>query len=525
MGVVATIPGVGQAAIGLAGLVGIGIIALNKVRQKFTGYFLVLRTIDEFAILLHKITKLIRLTVYISTTYKFDINVDEISEMLKIIFTQFDTVLKDDKEAYHEIEHQVVNSDPTRTNILNELEENRNDAIERMTDLAAAAVNQTKTGDGKNGDGKNGGNNRQRGGGFWRRFRFKVEEWQVEFNNNIIKLNIYLSTAMGEFTIILNVIQMNMLVNSIDQNNEKKDDMLKILVTNNNLITDSPEYRNMRVGILLHDILRIRIDFNFCQQSGGTIKMKDNPICSDHVLKDTQQYGVKTFNFRKLLHNGIKTLKYRLNNGDYEDEIKTLIKSNVIENYRNLLKKIIEINPGVQNKYQIDKKYQSILDDFKIKDIKQTDLEQIYNNLNDTTILELKELKSKQIGGGFMSLFNKQDNTESLNSLKQYVIDHPYELITMEDLGKFFKGVYELSKKEQLKAIEPQPSVDSTTVADTNAVAGAAGADATTVAGSAGSVKKTVGGTRRNKKRRRNSKKYTKSSSAIKRSKTYKIRI
>jgi len=111
LGVAAMIPVVGWAVITVVGLVAVAAIAVKKLREQFTGYYLVIRIIDEFSILLQKITKMIHLTQYISATYNFDINVDEILQQLKAIFKKFDEVLKQDENAYHDIESQI--SGPT----------------------------------------------------------------------------------------------------------------------------------------------------------------------------------------------------------------------------------------------------------------------------------------------------------------------------------------------------------------------------------------------------------------------------
>jgi hypothetical protein len=74
LGVAAMIPVAGWAVIAVVGLIAVAAIAVKKLREQFTGYYLVIRTIDEFSILLQKITKMIHLTQYISATYNFDIN-------------------------------------------------------------------------------------------------------------------------------------------------------------------------------------------------------------------------------------------------------------------------------------------------------------------------------------------------------------------------------------------------------------------------------------------------------------------
>ena len=80
LGSVAMLPAVGQAIIVLGALIAVGVYAAKLIKEQFSKYLKLLRTIDEFTILLHKIQKISNLTIFISTTYNFDINIDEVIE-------------------------------------------------------------------------------------------------------------------------------------------------------------------------------------------------------------------------------------------------------------------------------------------------------------------------------------------------------------------------------------------------------------------------------------------------------------
>jgi len=108
MGGVTLIPGVGQGVILLSAAAAVGYFAMKLVYAQLAKYKTAIRLIDEFTILLHKIQKIANLTVFISTTYNFDINIDEVLEQLKIIFSRFDEVLKEDAGNYHKIEESVM---------------------------------------------------------------------------------------------------------------------------------------------------------------------------------------------------------------------------------------------------------------------------------------------------------------------------------------------------------------------------------------------------------------------------------
>lgn len=563
LGAAAMIPVVGWAVIGIAGLIAVAVIAVKKLREQFTGYYSVIRIIDEFSILLHKITKMIHLTQYISATYNFDINVDEILEQLKAIFKKFDKVLANDANAYHEIEKQVTG--PTAS-IHTTLEDCAATAKQQQfKDHKTDSVGQVGQGGQGGQDGQDGGG-LQHGGGWWSeskmgkwmsKVRFNVTEWQSEFKDDVIKLNIYLTTAMGEFTIVLNVFQMDLISRSLDTTSqETRDQALKSFIQKNTSVKNSNEYRSMRIGILLHDILRLRIDFNFCVQENTFTNVKDSDVCKDHILLDSEtltKAGITISNFRKLLHESIKTLKKKLENVEYGDQIRKSITENVIDTYI----KMLDAVKGSLTTTPLPPELQNILKTFKIDSIDGIRKE-LTDNLDPNKALEMTELPTRlnmnsQKGGGegiFNFLKSKLTSSSTVQSAPNdavlvYLKNHPYELITDEQIRKFFTEVYEYSKLEYNKTttpVIPEINKDADADASTTGTAAAfshggsptASVDPSTISSSSSAVTSNTdtdtdshGG--RKMKRRNNTKKYTKkyatSSSAVKRSKTYKIRI
>lgn len=531
LGVAAMIPVAGWVVIGLAGLIAVAAIAVKKLREQFTGYYLVVRTIDEFSILLQKITKMIHLTQYISATYNFDINVDEILQQLKDIFKKFDEVLKQDANAYHEIESQL--NSPTAS-IHTTLEEVVSAAAkEQAAEHANANPPGTVTA--------------QNGGGWWSdskmgkwmsKVKFNVTEWQSEFKDDVIKLNIYLTTAMGEFTIILNVFQMDLISRSLDTTKqEKRDIALKSFITKNTLVKDSSEYRSMRIGILLHDLLRLRIDFNFCVQDSIVTNVKDNDVCKDHILDNPPltNAGITISDFRELLHKSIIILKKKLENDEYGD-IRNSVTTDVIEKYTNIL---ANIQTELTNE-RLSPERQNTLKTLKIGSV-DSNKDELTKKLGESKNLELKEgittranlpiAKAKE-GGGWIDTLKSKITSSSVPVTQgssegaglEYLMAHPYELITDKEIGEFLRSVYDYSKREYNKTTQP------VTPANDGGSGGGGGSVAVAVNGAvavAPAVGNKDGG--RKMKRRNNTKKYTKkyatSSSAVKRSKTYKIRI
>lgn len=555
LGVAAMIPVAGWAVIGVAGLIAVAVIAVKKLREQFTGYYSVIRIIDEFSILLQKITKMIHLTQYISATYNFDINVDEILKQLKVIFKKFDKVLANDANAYHEIESQVTG--PTAS-------------IHTTLEDVVNAAKKEQSKEHNSDDDRQGGGGLQHGGGWWSdskmgkwmsKARFNVTEWQSEFKDDVIKLNIYLTTAMGEFTIVLNVFQMDLISRSLDTSKqETRDDALKSFIQKNNLVKNSSEYRSMRIGILLHDLLTLRIDFNFCVQENTFTSVKDSDVCKEHVLdeKTLTNAGIKISDFRRLLHECIKVLKKKLENVEYGQEIRTTVTQNVIDKYTKIISDIIDS----LKKTPLSTELQNTLKTFKIDSIDDSIKNELLENLDKSKELQLTKIVTRANihdpqgggGGGFFanlkSKFTSSPVTVQSDPNKdvlEYLKTHPYELITDQQIRKFLTDVYEYSKQEYNKTTTPvNPEMNKDNGVDagntgntaagnavpapaTPAVAGTGNTAPGNAAASGNPNSKTNIDGGRKMKRRNNTKKYTKkyatSSSAVKRSKTYKIRI
>ena len=109
---------------------------------------------DEFTILLEKIQRMIQLTVFISSTYSFDINVDEILKQIEVVFKRLDEPLTDDDRK--KIKDDVT--DPTKKI---DIEGAANAANAASVDMANNETEQAQVGQG------GGGRKRQTGGGFF----------------------------------------------------------------------------------------------------------------------------------------------------------------------------------------------------------------------------------------------------------------------------------------------------------------------------------------------------------------------
>jgi hypothetical protein len=470
MGSVAMIPAVGQAVIVLGAVIAVGVYAVKIIKEQFSKYLKMLRTIDEFTILLHKIQKISNLTIFISTTYNFDINIDEVIEQMKIIFSRFDEVLKLEKDNYNKIEAQVMNPLTAAPDIENEAQQ----AIARSSELeirSGAPGNELPNLQ------KGGGSGSQTGGAplWWERFKFNIHEWNKQLNTDIIKLNIHLTTTMSEFSIILNVIQMNMVVNGLGSNSQEKAKAITELTKKNYVIKNSSEYRKTRVGILVHEILKLRIDFVYCKAKAGNSPLTlnpDDPLCKDHVV--AYNTGNTFTNYRNSLHRTIERLIIRLKDGDYDDATKKSICDNVLIPYANMLtnaklkgptdkkevlfaftltsltpQEIVEVNS------KLDKFIEGIPKD--ISGLKSTAGDgsvvmvggwaNIFKSNSDPT-LSTSNSTSISMGGESAAEWEARKARESARrKLLNLLLAEPYNLVTDDEINAFLRKIYDYSKK------------------------------------------------------------------------------
>jgi hypothetical protein len=539
---------VGQGIVGVVAICAVGYYAVLAVKAKFQGLYTVLRTLDEFTILLEKIQRMIRVTVFISTTYNFQINVDEINNQIKIILKRFEKTLDD-------VDIQKIKSQATDAHNLESLSANTSNAAANAVGQAAKtalfAANQQETGVQNNGGGVGvgGGSGNQKGGGFlatfYKKFTFPVESWNRELLDDVTKLNIRLTTAMGEFTIVLNVIQMNMIADGfrvLKPTTGQKIDAVDTFVKHTTDVKKSSVYKIMRIGILINDILSLRVDFEFCNQGNKLTRPNDDAICLEYTQTDTA--GNRIMTFRPKLHDMVILLCDNLMTGEgYDDGFKLFVKTNVIDPYIKLLEDAkIPLDAS-------DASYASKLtittDTLKKLYLKETSLavkdKQIINENLDNLVEDIKTRipieggaqggGNNKVGGGW---FNKTPSAPAgptaaeINIIK-YLKGNPVELISHDALKLYLDTVYKFSKeitkqseeeKNETKNAVILSAVDSAVPVNPVPVQGHGVAVASAVV----STDAGLGGSRRNRKRP-TTRKYSKSSSSVKKGKTYKIRI
>jgi hypothetical protein len=466
MGGVALIPGVGQTVILLSAAVAVGYFAMKMVYAQLAKYKTAIRLIDEFTILLHKIQKITNLTIFISTTYNFDINIDEVIEQLKIIFSRFDEVLEQDAKNYDKIEESVM-----KLTSAPNMEEAALDALTKKSlEPEPEQVNASS---------KSGGRKTQQTGGisFLNKLTFKVDVWTKQIDKDIIKLNIYLTATMSEFSIILNVIQMNLIVDGLGTDVAKKSAAIKSLMTKNGLIQRSTEYAQTRIGILVHEILKLRADFMYCKSKEPDVKSRlykldkffttPDVICDENMDKTMDLPFTK---YRTHLQRYIDQIIIRLQNGDYSVEMKKSICDNVLKPYVDMLAKCKFSNNPANNSSSSSSAPREVIVAYKLETMSPIEKEEIDRGL--TSLLDnLKGNVAKilpQNGGAFGITFtNPLKRAPSLTPEQQkdaadaaekaaitarelYVTkikNEPFLLTTDTQISEFLNKVYEFTRR------------------------------------------------------------------------------
>lgn len=483
-----------------------------KIQDKYAKYYILIRTMNEYMIVLNKIDRLVRLSVRISGRYNFDVNLKEIEAQLKVLFKRFDKMLSEDDVS--KIEKTMYNATtvPDFGAAAAQAEATAEEAANKAMSTEKAGAGDTAA---------NGSDKPQGGGGlgdFIFKFTFDVEMWNQKLNDDVVKLNLYFTTAMTEFSMILNVIQMGLLTS--DNSTDKT--MLK---TTNELIKSSTEYRKMVIGILLNDILKLKVEYSYCNRGGGPggmTKTTDEGVCMDIENMGVDAVGNRRSRFKEKLHGLMEHLVEVLNSPTcpYPDEIKLRIKEAVVLPYIEMINKATPAT-GPKNPFYLT-------DSAKIEDQAVADAKQ-----NAISKLDVKAQRPPLNGGGW--LFGKSIDTKPSEERDKKIIaelkDRAYDFVSHEKLTEFLIAVDKFVKAEN----DPSPTEKkeakavATEVADSvkdvviqqnkeDAAAAAAAATENVAQRQQQQQQENVGGRRLTRKKRRAIKKKVRQTKAVKKS-------
>jgi hypothetical protein len=318
-----------------------------------------------------------------------------------------------------------------------------------------------------------------------------------------------LTTTIGEFNLVLNVLQMEYITKGFSKDPVVSSQAITSLTDKQNHIKGSSEYMRMLIGILLNDILKLRVDLSYCSRKNIAaivkVSTKDEPICLGY--QDTDGAGNIVSTYRKNLHAMILTLVKRLNdpNSVYSTSkgLKEKVEKEVIEPYTVLFENHVKVgippdiitafkDSGVKltflNKDFFTKKFDETA--AKLNSKLDEKAKQRFETKKQTELLKIKGNKAPQGGGELFSFFKKKDTKETskevassapttdtaqapaspapaspapaspavetdedkLNKLMdgtvEYIVTEPYVTIPDKELSEFLNKVYEFSKKE-----------------------------------------------------------------------------
>lgn len=412
------VAGCGPQAIGAAGILAIAVAAYYvylKIQDKYAKYFILIRTMNEFMIVLNKIERLVRLSMNISRHYQFNVNLKDIDAQLKILFERFNKMLSEDDVSQIE---QTMKGQST----LPDFGAAAADAESKAEQAAAEAL-------------KEHSESKKTGGGFGDfmfKVTFDVELWNQKLNDDVVKLNLHFTTAMAEFSMVLNVIQIDLLTS---------DDLTKrkVIKTANDAVTASTEYRKMIIGILLNDILKLRVDYSYCNRGSYLTNTKSEGVCTDIENLDIDPVGNKRSKFKEKLHGLIKYLAEILNNPTcpYPADVKERIKKAVIEPYVQMIR-VANPELGKGNKF-----YLTDGATLSGEDIEKAKTHAI-NALQLGTLAPLQ--------GGQWYKFNKAVDTNSSPerdvTILQELKTRAYDFVSHNALMQFLMGVDKFVKAE-----------------------------------------------------------------------------
>jgi hypothetical protein len=485
---------------------GVAYYAILKIKEKYSTYYLINRTLNELTILLHRIQKLIRLALLVSHTYNFDIIIGEINEELKIIFSRFDEFLKADD--YNGIQG-MINANATPD--LDMAAVTGKAAAEAKIEIKEADKEAVKVGFFKR-LGSAVSNKfsamKAAAGRFVYTMTLDEKLWNEKLNKDIVRLNIYLTTTIGEFNLVLNVMQMSYISKGL-QGGDAGNKAIASFTAKQHHIEQSSEYMRMLIGMLLNDILKLRVDISYCSRGNS----KAEKICLDY--QDTDGAGNIVTVYRRHLHVAMLTLVEKLDDStSVYGQHKTLcekVRNEVVKPYVGMLTNLKNNNsiivpdeiikaqedgfasyfevltfkyvrPGIEeNKKKLSEKVNDRRDDFnknlqtaidKLEsgnpsslvqsgeppNTSKAELEEAVNTSKAEVELEgaANTLKADQGGGGEPAPPPPPANATQVSSdlenritkTAEYIISEPYVTIPDEPLSQFLTLVYNFSKKE-----------------------------------------------------------------------------
>lgn len=266
-------------------LVAVGTYAYVKIKAAYSNYYTMLHVMNDFILLLQKIDIMVRVAIKISQQYQFFIDTKDVNKCLERIFSKFDKLLsiEDIGKIRKEIEDSKVTSEQK---LQLEAKEASNEEEKQL--MVNNNVDQYSSEEPK--DIKISLWSKMKK--FYRVMKFNSKDFTNQLNEEVTRLGLYFSILLGEFNIVLNVSQMN-LINGRDFN---------LLMSKNISVKSSPDFKKLLISSIIYRTLQIYNIFSLCTPGALISDAAKKTTCSkemiDQYVKETEAERVK---IRKIL--------------------------------------------------------------------------------------------------------------------------------------------------------------------------------------------------------------------------------
>jgi hypothetical protein len=294
-------------------LIAVGIYAYVKIKAAYSNYYTMLHVMNDFILLLQKIDIMVRVAIKISQQYQFFIDTKDVNKCLERIFSKFDKLLsiEDIGKIKKEIEESKVTSEQKL-----QLEATDVESEEAKQLLENTNVDQDSKKEPEYIDIKISLWDKMKK--FYRTMKFNSKRFTNQLNEEVTRLGLYFSILLGEFNIVLNVSQMN-LINSRN---------FKLLMTKNISVKSSPDFKKLLISSIIYRTLQIYNIFSLCTQGALISDSAKETTCSkdmiEQYIKETDAERVK---IRKVLFGISKINKeplfplYQERGGSFDEDL------------------------------------------------------------------------------------------------------------------------------------------------------------------------------------------------------------
>ena len=329
-------------------LIAIGTYAYFKITAAYSNYYTMLHVMNDYILLLQKIDIMVRVAIKISQQYQFVIDTKDVNKCLERIFSRFDKLLsiKDIGDIKKDIENPKVRPQEKLNEAAESAEEQLNeDASEEdtlikedPTEITVKVSTMDKL--------------RQ----FFKILKFNSKKFTSQLNEEVIRLGLYFSILLGEFNIILNVSQMNII--------DKRD--FQLLLTNNTSVKNSSDFKKLLISSIIYRTLQIYNIFELCTPGASISDAAKKTTCSEEMIDQyISEIEAERIKIRKVLFGKSKITNkflfplYQDRSGNLDDSSGLNALRGIMRGFNNSIKEEKEARDFCKKIHDFNEKYSS----------------------------------------------------------------------------------------------------------------------------------------------------------------------